>query len=55
MCIIDVKYSSKTFDIDKIDRQQIKIAIENLGWLNKNTITGFFQIGLEIRTELNHL
>jgi CBS domain containing-hemolysin-like protein len=43
--VLDVKYSSKTFDIDKIDRQQIKIAIENLGWLNKNTITGFFLLG----------
>lgn len=51
--VLDVKYSSKTFDIDKIDRQQIKIAIENLGWLNKNTITGFFSnwIGDPYRTE----
>jgi N-acetyl-anhydromuramyl-L-alanine amidase AmpD len=32
-------YSSKTFGI-KEDNKQIKIALENLGWLNKNTITG---------------
>lgn len=51
--VLDVKYSSKTFDIDKVDRQQIKIALENLGWLNKNTITGFFSnwIGDPYRTE----
>jgi N-acetyl-anhydromuramyl-L-alanine amidase AmpD len=40
--ILDPKYSSKTFGIDNIDRKQIKIAVENLGWLNKNTITGYF-------------
>ncbi len=33
-------YSSNTFNDPKIDKKQIKIAIENLGWLNKNTITG---------------
>jgi N-acetyl-anhydromuramyl-L-alanine amidase AmpD len=51
--VLDVKYSSKTFDIDKVDRQQIKIAVENLGWLNKNSITGFFSnwIGDPYRTE----
>lgn len=37
--IFDANYSSKTFGI-KNDNKQIKIAIENLGWLNKNTITG---------------
>lgn len=37
--IFDTNYSSKTFD-SKIDNKQIKIALENLGWLNKNTITG---------------
>ena len=40
--VLDVKYSSKTFDVDKIDRQKIKIAFENRRWLNKDTITGFF-------------
>jgi len=38
--IFDTKYSSVTFDVPNIDKRQIKIAIENLGWLNKNTITG---------------
>jgi hypothetical protein len=38
--IFDTDYSSKTFDDHKVDRKIIKIALENLGWLNKNTITG---------------
>ena len=33
-------HSSSTFGDPQIDKKQIKIAIENLGWLNKNTITG---------------
>lgn len=37
--IFDGNYSSKTFDV-KWDNKQIKIALENLGWLHKNTITG---------------
>ena len=51
--LYDTKYYSKTFDIKKIDKQFIKIAIENLGWLNKNTITGFLSnwIGDPYRTE----
>jgi hypothetical protein len=40
--ILDPDYSSNTFDEPKIDNKQIKIAIENLGWLNKNTITGVY-------------
>jgi len=50
--VLDVKYSSKTFDIKKIDRQQIKIAVENLGWLKKN-ISGFYTnwIGDPFRSE----
>jgi hypothetical protein len=40
--IFDSNYSSKTFNNPKIDTKQIKIAIENLGWLNKNTITGVY-------------
>jgi N-acetyl-anhydromuramyl-L-alanine amidase AmpD len=38
--IFDPKYSSETFGDKKIDNKMIKIALENLGWLNKNTITG---------------
>lgn len=37
--IFDTNYSSKTF-YTKHDNKLIKIAVENLGWLNKNTITG---------------
>jgi N-acetyl-anhydromuramyl-L-alanine amidase AmpD len=39
--LYDSDYSSKTFGDTKIDRKIIKVAIENLGWLQKNTITGF--------------
>ena len=39
--IFDTDYSSRTFKEEKIDKKIIKIAIENLGWLNKNTINGF--------------
>jgi N-acetyl-anhydromuramyl-L-alanine amidase AmpD len=38
--LFDTDYSSKTFGDPKIDKKQIKIAIENLGWLSKNNITG---------------
>jgi len=38
--LFDSNYSSNTFNDPEIDKKQIKIAIENLGWLNKNTITG---------------
>ncbi len=37
--IFDTDYCSSTFDV-KWDRNQVKIALENLGWLHKNTITG---------------
>jgi hypothetical protein len=40
--ILDIDRSSNTFNSPKIDNTQIKIAIENLGWLNKNTITGIY-------------
>lgn len=51
--LLDPAFSSKTFGNEKIDRKQIKIAIENLGWLNKNTITGYYSnwIGDPCRTE----
>jgi len=39
--IFDTDYYSNTFNEPKVDKQFIKIAIENLGWLSKNTITGF--------------
>ena len=38
--LFDTNQSSTTFDDTKVDNKIIKIAIENLGWLNKNTITG---------------
>jgi N-acetyl-anhydromuramyl-L-alanine amidase AmpD len=38
--LFDTNYSSKTFNHQPYDRTLIKIALENLGWLNKNTITG---------------
>ena len=51
--IFDTDYSSKTFGNTKIDRKIIKIAVENLGWLHKNTITGFMNnwIGDPYRSE----
>jgi len=38
--IFDTNYSSNTFNDPIKDRRIIKIAVENLGWLEKNTITG---------------
>jgi len=38
--IFDTKFSSTTFNNPDIDKKMIKIALENLGWLTKNTITG---------------
>jgi len=38
--ILDTKDYSTTFGDMKLDRKVIKIAIENLGWLNKNTMNG---------------
>ena len=38
--LFDTDHSSNTFSDPQIDKKQIKIAVENLGWLNKNTITG---------------
>lgn len=51
--IFDTDYSSKTFDNHDIDKKIIKIALENLGWLNKNTITGVLNnwIGDPYRSE----
>ena len=51
--VYDTNFSSSTFDDHKIDSRQIKIAVENLGWLNKNTITGVLNnwIGDAYRSE----
>ena len=51
--IFDTNHSSKTFDSYDLDKKQIKIAVENLGWLNKNTITGIMNnwIGDPYRSE----
>lgn len=51
--IFDTKYYSNSFNNKALDKTQVKIAIENLGWLNKNTITGVFQnwINTTFRTE----
>lgn len=51
--IFDSNHFSNTFDNSKIDKRQIKIAIENLGWLTKNTITGVLNnwIGDPYRSE----
>jgi N-acetyl-anhydromuramyl-L-alanine amidase AmpD len=38
--IFDTNHHSTTFNDERVDKKMIKIAIENLGWLNKNTITG---------------
>ena len=40
--LIEPEYMTKTFGDTSIDKKQIKIAIENLGWLNKNTIMGTY-------------
>ena len=40
--LIEPDYMTKTFGESSVDRKQIKIAIENLGWLNKNTIMGTY-------------
>jgi len=38
--VFNSNHYSMTFNDPKVDKQVIKIAIENLGWLKKNTITG---------------
>ena len=40
--LFDTKYSSSMFDDNKINHRQIKIALENLGWLNKNLIGNYY-------------
>lgn len=40
--LLDINFVSPTFNKTRIDSKQIKICLENLGWLNKNTITGIY-------------
>jgi N-acetyl-anhydromuramyl-L-alanine amidase AmpD len=51
--VFDTNYSSNTFNNPIVDNRMIKIAVENLGWLNKNTITGVLNnwIGDPYRSE----
>lgn len=51
--VFDTNYYSNTFNQPSVDKKIIKIAVENLGWLNKNTITGILYnwIGDPYRTE----
>jgi hypothetical protein len=51
--VFDTNSSSVTYQNPNIDRKLIKVAIENLGWLNKNAITGIYSnwIGDPYRTE----
>ena len=40
--LVDDKLCINTFTNKNIDKRIIKVAIENLGWLQKNTITGVY-------------
>ncbi len=40
--LVEPDYMTNTFGDTSIDKKQIKIAIENLGWLNRNTIMGTY-------------
>ena len=40
---LNPEQGTKTFGERKTDNKQIKIVLENLGWLNKNTITGVYE------------
>lgn len=50
--IFDPKHASKSLD-SNMDAKQIKIALENLGWLRKNSVTGKYVnwIGDSYRSE----
>ena len=37
--LFDTNYSSRTFGDASVDRRMVKIALENLGWLNKRGVT----------------
>jgi N-acetyl-anhydromuramyl-L-alanine amidase AmpD len=51
--LYNTEHFSVTFGDNKLDRKIIKVAIENLGWLNKNTMNGLLSnwIGDPHRTE----
>ena len=51
--LFNTNHYSKTFGYPDVDKQMIKISLENLGWLNKNTITGILHnwIGDAYRSE----
>lgn len=51
--LFDTNHFSQTFENEDLDKKQIKIGLENLGWLNKNTITGVMNnwIGDAYRSE----
>ena len=51
--LFDTKYYSNSFKDKSIDKTQVKIVFENLGWLKKNTITGYLHnwIDSPYRTE----
>lgn len=51
--LFDTRFYSRTFQEKELDKKQVKIAFENLGWLSKNTINGFLYnwIDTPYRTE----
>lgn len=51
--LFDTRFYSRTFKNKELDKKQVKIAFENLGWLSKNTINGFLHnwINSPYRTE----
>lgn len=51
--LFDTRFYSRTFKDKDLDKTQVKIAVENLGWLSKNTINGFLHnwIDSPYRTE----
>lgn len=51
--IFDSNHSSRTFGTVDIDKRMVKIVLENLGWLQKNTITGILHnwVGDPYRSE----
>jgi hypothetical protein len=51
--VLDSNYATKIFGDNKLDNKLITVAVENLGWLTKNTITGYLNnwIGDPYRSE----
>jgi N-acetyl-anhydromuramyl-L-alanine amidase AmpD len=52
--VFDPEFSSNTFDDTKLDNKQIKIAVENLGWLNNNWIGDPFRSSPFVRMWRSH-